>query len=140
MDAITTRIRNPTMLKRINDVQLYYMQVSRLSNIATDDGTQIAPWALQGIPNTKSQLDWIPRRPPLPENLKSWREALYMSIQAASGLHPSNLGDFIVPPSLPPSQSLKDVEAANAGIRELPTSWRVLLGQFKFDAQMLQEF
>jgi len=49
-------IKQATILEHLNNVRLY-LQVSRLSDIVTDDGTLLHDWAMYKPP-TKSTLYW----------------------------------------------------------------------------------
>ena len=54
MDKICDNIRSHLVLNKMNDIRLW-LRVSRLSDIVTADGTDIATWALHGPP-TRSEL------------------------------------------------------------------------------------
>ena len=84
MDRIVRVTDNPLTLERINAVRLY-MRVSRLSDIVNKEGNQIGKWALFGQQRKGTELDWTPRRKPLLENIKLWREVLYRAVGAKEG-------------------------------------------------------
>ena len=96
MDKIVDAITNHFILIRLNDVRLY-LQVSRLSDIATENGASIHEWAFHGPP-PPSSLRWPKRRIPLDHNMKSWRNTIRRIFFSASGIYPKHLGAIIEQP------------------------------------------
>ena len=140
MDRIVKVVRNPVHLRRINAVRLF-LKVSRLSDIVNKDGNKILPWALQGIPNQNSKLDWPPRPTPLPENLKLWREALYKAVGAAAGLYPANLGPPLTLERVQSNDGKDEiVERVNVSLQQLSVGERALLGEFNLTSEMIRNF
>ena len=94
MDKICETPRPLLSLAKLNDVRLW-LKVSQLSDIANDEGTGLALWAMYSPPAI-SDLKWSNRRTPTFQNLKLWRTILRNIFCSESGLYPRNLGPTLV--------------------------------------------
>ena len=90
MDKISALVHRLELLQKLSNVRLY-LKVSRLSNIATEDGQWIHEWPFNGHPEI-SNLQWPKRRHPLEHNWKMRRDTIKSIFYGAQGLFPTRLG------------------------------------------------
>ena len=139
MDVLRRKERNHEKIWRLNDVRIY-LQVTYLSCITNKEGNKIEHWALYGPPKANTELEWITRRKPLPENMKAWREFLYQNFTAADGLYPHNLGAIIT--KEPQGMDIYPMayQQANAQLVALEPCYQGLVGTFQFTQDMIVDF
>ena len=126
MDGIVAVIKNPTHLRRINDVRLF-LKVGLLSDISTPDGSSFLPWAWAGPPKVTNEK-WPNRRSPLPENWRLWKHALRLAFYGVSGLHPSHLGSPLAPSFQHQLLSGQSSRAVQSTLSHLKTEYKAILG------------
>ena len=124
MDKIVDNINITSVLTRLNDVRLYH-QVSRLSDIATDDGSFIHKWALYGPPSPSS-LGWPKRRIPLDHNMKLWRDTIRRLFFSANGIYPKYLEAITKQPM--ETVMLRYVPRFQDILEQLDACYRIMLG------------
>ena len=125
MDKICETIRDKETLSRINNVSLW-LKVSRLSDIASDDGKKIEQWAMHGPP-AASKIEWPKRREPTAANLNLWCQTVRGVFCGLQGIYPSPLGKDLIQGT--PCSLMQPASTFEEIIEQYPGCYKKLLGK-----------
>ena len=116
-------------MQQINGI-LLYLQVSRLSDIVTKDGSDIEEWSKYGQQRA-TVLKWPKRRKPLAVNMKFWRETLQVCFYERDGIYPRHLGPELVQPIS--RDLLSPVDTFTSILHQYPHKYISLLGKYSIE-------